>query len=293
MTDEILNPYKKYSKKNEIEENKKQEIRINMLIKDLVPFKSQPFNEYSEDEMKELKESIERIGLQNPVIVRPINDEKYEILAGHNRVQAFRELGKEQILVVIKDVDDDTAQMIMIDTNIVQRQKLTPMERAKAYKLKDEIKKKRKYNIDKVEENLSEEEKRVLGESVAKQTYYRYLSLNNLIPEYQVKCDVGKLPIKAAEQLSKLNTEQQRKIYESLGESNISEKKAIELKELATTINDFSIENIKECFSGNKNTIKSTIKFTKKEMERYFNGFTSIEEMKEYIINLLNENKIE
>lgn len=289
MIDEILNPYKKYSKKNETEENKKQEIRINILIKNLVPFKSQPFNEYSEDEMKELKESIERIGLQNPVIVRPINDEKYEILAGHNRVQAFKELGKEQIPVVIKDVDDDTAQMIMIDTNIVQRQKLTPMERAKAYKLKDEIKKRRKYNIDKVDETLSEEEKRVLGESVAKQTYYRYLSLNNLIPEYQVKCDVGKLPIKAAEQLAKLNTEQQRKIYESLGESNISEKKAIELKEFATTTNDFSIENIKECFSGNKNINKSTIKFTKKEMERYFNGFTSIEEIKEYIISFLEE----
>lgn len=108
-------------------------------------------------------------------------------------------------------------------------------------KLKEE-RNRRKYNIDKVEETLSEEE---------------------------------------------------RKIYESLGDSNISEKKAIELKELATTINDFSIENIKECFSGNKNIIKSTIKFTKKEMERYFNGYTSVEEMKEYIINLLNENKIE
>ena len=153
MGNEIFNPYKKFSKNDESQI--KEEINVKKSFEEfnldnLVPFKNQPFKVYSNDEMKELKDSIERIGLQNPIIVRRLENNKYEILAGHNRARAFKELGKEKIPAIIQDVDDDTAQMIMIDTNIVQRQNMTTMERAKAYKLKDEIKKIKRYDIDKV-----------------------------------------------------------------------------------------------------------------------------------------------
>lgn len=287
MGNEIFNPYKKFSKNNESQIKEGFE---ELNLDNLVPFKNQPFKVYSNDEMKELKESIKRIGLQNPIIVRRLENNQYEILAGHNRVKAFKELGKEKIPAIIQDVDNDTAQMIMIDTNIVQRQNLTTMERAKAYKLKDEIKKRKRYDIDKVEENLSDEEKEQLASEEARQTFYRYLSLNNLIPEYQARCDNGSLSVKAGEQLSKLNEQQQRKIYEALGDSKITENKAEELKKLANTSDEFTVDIIKETFSGNKNTIKSSIKFTKKEMEKYFSNFKSIEEIKEYIISLLEDN---
>lgn len=286
MGNEIFNPYKKFSKNNESQIKEGFE---ELNLDNLVPFKNQPFKVYSNNEMKELKESIERIGLQNPIIVRRLENNQYEILAGHNRVKAFKELGKEKIPAIIQNVDDDTAQMIMIDTNIVQRQNLTTMEKAKAYKLKDEIKKRKRYDIDKVEENLSDEEKEQLASEEARQTFYRYLSLNNLIPEYQARCDNGSLSVKAGEQLSKLNEQQQRKIYEALGDSKITENKAEELKKLANTSDKFTVDIIKETFSGNKNTIKSSIKFTKKEMEKYFSGFKSIEEIKEYLISLLEE----
>lgn len=293
MEDNYFNPYKEFRQNNEVQTETKEKRRFEELnLDDLIPFKNQPFRLYSDEEMKELKESIERIGLQNPIIVRKIDNGKYEILAGHNRARAFKELGKTTIPAMIQDVDDDTAQMIMVDTNIVQRQSITAMERARAYKLKDEIKKRKKYNIDKVEENLTEEEKELLAKEEAKQTYYRYLSLNNLIPEYQAKCDEGFLSIKAGEQLSKLNEEQQRKIYESIGDSKITENKAEELKKLAYTTENFTADVIKETFNGNKNTIKTSVKFTKKEMTRYFSNFKSIEEIKEYILELLNE-KIE
>lgn len=292
MEDEIFNPYKKFSKNNEVQAKEETNVKkglVELNLYDLVPFKNQPFKVYSNDEMKELKESIERIGLQNPIIVRRIENNQYEILAGHNRSRAFKELGREKIPAIIQNVDDDTAQMIMIDTNIVQRQSITVMERAKAYKLKDEIKKRKKYNIDRVEENLTEEEKELLAKEDAKQTYYRYLSLNNLIKEYQAKCDDESLSVRAGEQLSKLNEQQQRKIYEALGDSKITENKAEELKKLANTSDEFTVDIIKETFCGNKNTIKSSIKFTKKEMEKYFSNFKSIEEIKEYLISLLEE----
>lgn len=292
MEDNYFNPYKEFRQNNSVQEKtetKEKRGFEKLNLDDLIPFKNQPFRLYSNDEMKDLKESIERIGLQHPIIVRKIDNGKYEILAGHNRARAFKELGKTTIPAIIQDVDDDTAQMIMVDTNIVQRQSITVMERAKAYKLKDEIKKRKKYNIDKVEENLTEEEKELLSKEEARQTFYRYLSLNNLIPEYQARCDNGSLPVRAGEQLSKLNDEQQRKVYEALGDSKITENKAIELKKLAQTENELTVENIKQTFNGNKSTIKSSIKFTKKEMNMYFSNFKSIEEIKEYILELLNE----
>lgn len=295
MENEIFNPYRRFSKSNEeiLEEKEENNVKVGFTelnLKDLVPFKNQPFNVYSNDEMKDLKESIERIGLQNAIIVRRLQNNQYEIVAGHNRARAFKELGREKIPAIIQDIDDDTAQMIMIDTNIVQRQNLTTMERAKAYKIKDEIKKRRRFDIDKVEENLSDEEKEKLASEEARQTFYRYLSLNNLIPEYQAKCDNGSLSAKAGEQLSKLNISQQRKIYEALGDSKITENKAQELKKLANTFDELTVDIIKENFNGNKSVIKSSIKFTKKEMEKYFSDFKSIEEIKEYIISLLVEN---
>lgn len=292
MGNEIFNPYKKFSKNDESQI--KEEINVKKSFEEfnldnLVPFKNQPFKVYSNDEMKELKDSIERIGLQNSIIVRRLENNKYEILAGHNRARAFKELGKEKIPAIIQDVDDDTAQMIMIDTNIVQRQNMTTMERAKAYKLKDEIKKRKRYDIDKVEENLSDEEKEQLASEESRQTFYRYLSLTNLIPEYQAKCDDESLSVRAGEQLSKLNEQQQRKIYEALGDSKITENKAEELRKLANTFDEFTVDIIKENFNGDKNTIKSSIKFTKKEMEKYFSDFKSIKEIKEYLIRLLEE----
>lgn len=292
MTNEIINPFKKYSENNDVEtkeEMKEKKNFIELNLDDLVPFKNQPFRLYSNEEMKELKESIERIGLQNPIIVRKIDNGKYEILAGHNRAKAYRELGKEIIPAIIQDVDDDTAQMILVDTNIVQRQSIGVMERAKAYKLKYEIKKRKKYDVDKVEENLTEEEKELLAKEEARQTYYRYLSLNNLIPEYQTKCDNGSLSVKAGEQLAKLNNEQQRNIFEVLGDVKITENKAEELKKLVNTSNEITIDKIKETFNGNKNMMKTSIRFTKKEIEKYFSNFKSIEEIKEHILSILEE----
>ena len=142
MEDNYFNPYKEFRQNNSVQvktETKEKRGFEELNLDDLIPFKNQPFRLYSNDEMKDLKESIERIGLQHPIIVRKIDNGKYEILAGHNRARAFKELGKNTIPAIIQDVDDDTAQMIMVDTNIVQRQSITVMERAKAYKLKDEI----------------------------------------------------------------------------------------------------------------------------------------------------------
>lgn len=287
----IFNPYAKFDEGN-IENEKTKDNIIEIEIEKLIPFKEQPFNEYSESEMKELKDSINRIGLQNAIIVRRIENEKYQILSGHNRVRAFEELGFNTILCKVIEVDDDTAEMILIDTNIVQRNGLSVMERARAFKRKDEIKKRRKYNIDQVEENLSEEEKNKLSITEARQTFYRYLSLNNLIPEYQEQCEKGKLPVFSGEHLSKLSEEQQRRILEVLGNVTIKEAKANELKKLFQNNNECSNEEIRKVYSDKKKDNKTTVKFSKKESEIFFKQFDTSEQVKQYIIELIKKDKV-
>lgn len=292
-----FNPYEKFDEEDENQE-KTKDVRKNNIreidIDKLIPFKNQPFKEHSEIELKELKDSILRIGLQNVVIVRSVKDGLYEILSGHNRVRAFKELNFTTIPCKVIDVDDDTAEMILIDTNIVQRDNITVMERARAYKIKDEIKKRKKYNIDQVSENFTDEEKKDLSITEARQTFYRYLSLNNLIPEYQEQCDNGKLSVTSGEHISKLSKEQQERILEVLGNVTISESKADELKKLFQKNNNCSNEGIKELYNAKKKDNKTTIKFTKKEAEMYFKQFDTNEQIKLYIIELIKaEPKLE
>lgn len=291
MSENYINPFKQFATNNQKEneerkENKSNKTATEIKLDELIAFENQPFDEYTSNEMENLKESIERIGLQEPIIVRK-KDDKYEILSGHNRVACYRELGRETIEAFIVEADDDTARLIMIDSNIVQRESLSVMERARAYKIKDEIKRRRKFDTNIVNANLSEEEKEKIKEDEQNRTYYRLLSLNNLIPEYQAMCDNESLSIKSGEQLSKLNKEQQKQIYETLGTAKITEKKAENLRNLATSNKELTKELIKEEFSGNKNIIKSSVKFTKKEMEKYFLDCITNEEIKERIIESL------
>lgn len=288
--EQYFNPYAKYDeeniKKKDVEEKNNNRI-IDIELEKLIPSKNQPFRDYSKNEMDELKKSIMRVGLQYPIIVRKIDNERYEILSGHNRVQAYKELGYKTIPSKVVNVDDDTAQMILIDTNIVQRESLSVMERARAYKIKDEIKRRKKYNVDQVSENLTEEEKEELDKIEARQTFYRYLSLNNLIPEYQEQCENGMLSVTSGEHISKLNEKQQKQLLETLGNVTIAEPKANEIKKLFQNNSNCSSEDIKNLYVSKKKESKSTIRFNKKEAEELFEHFNTNEEIKTYIIALI------
>lgn len=272
--------------------NVTEERAVELNLDDLVHYKNQPFHTHTEQEMKDLKESIERIGLQNPIIVRKNNTGKYEILSGNNRADAFRELGRTTISAKIVDVDDDMAELIMIDTNLVQRQNLHIMERAKAYKLKEEIKRAKKWNTEDEKIALSNNEIEKIKENEINRTFYCYLALNNLIQELQNKCDDGTLSVKAGEQLSKLNEKQQKQIYNSIGQTNISESKAKDLRKVAEeNPNNFNEDTIRKTLLNKGNTLKPSIHFTKKEMNKYFSKYKSNDEIKKHIIFLLDKEK--
>ena len=273
-----------------------KKIAVELKIEDLIPSKKNIFHKYTNEERKNLKESIERIGLQNPIIVRKIKDSinnKYEILSGENRTEVFKELGKETIPAFIVEADDDTAELILIDSNIVQRQKMSVMERAKIYNQKYIIEKRKKYDKDTIEENLTPEEQELLNQNIARQTYYRYLSLNDLIPELQEMCDKEEIQVKVGEQLSKIPKNNQKELLKYLENNKLNESKATKLKKLALdTPEEFKEENISNIIYGNKSNTETrigAIKFSTNELQKYFSDCKTTEEVKEKLLKLLEK----
>ena len=112
-------------------------------LEGLLPFKDHPFRLYTDEKLNELADSIKQVGLINPIIVRPSKiDDGYEIISGHNRVEACIRLGMTNIKANIRDVDDNEATILMVDSNLKQREKLLPTEKAKAYKMRMDAMKK-------------------------------------------------------------------------------------------------------------------------------------------------------
>ena len=119
-------------------DEEKQKDQIQMIrIADLVPFKIHPFKVIDDESMLRTTESIATFGILSPLIVRPIEDGKYEIISGHRRVHAAESVGLTEVPVIVKDMDDDLAKILVVDSNL-QREKILPSERAFAYKLKAE-----------------------------------------------------------------------------------------------------------------------------------------------------------
>lgn len=279
--------------KNVNEENKYKIVELN--LNELDYYKNQPFKEYNQDEMNNLKESIERIGLQNAIVVRKKENDRYEILSGNNRVRVFKELNKETIPARIVECDDDKAKLIMIDSNIVQRNELSIMERAKAYKLKQELMKKVQLNKDEI---FNKEEQELLNQTESRRIFFRYISLNNLIEEYQNMCDKKTLSVEAGETLSTLPTRVQRDMLSVIESKKITlpliKKVKQSYQESENNNVQFDINKIEEILNNKKEKEEKKtleVKFNDEELNKYFNGLENSKEIKDYLIELVKENK--
>ena len=279
--------------KNVNEENKYKIVELN--LNELDYYKKQPFKEYNQDEMNNLKESIERIGLQNAIVVRKKENDRYEILSGNNRVRVFKELNKETIPARIVECDDDKAELIMIDSNIVQRNELSVMERAKAYKLKQELMKKVKFNKDEI---FNKEEQELLNQTESRRIFFRYISLNNLIEEYQNMCDKKTLSVEAGETLSTLPASVQKDMLSVIESKKITlpliKKVKQSYQESENNNVQFDINKIEEILNNKKEKEEKKtleIKFNNEELNKYFKGLENSKEIKDYLIELVKESK--
>lgn len=206
----------------------------------LEPFGDQPFRSYSEEALDELAASIRQHGLLTPIIVQQLPDQRYRILAGHNRVNAVRRLGEQKINAIVKECGDDQATLIMLETNLAQRKELLPSELAFAYKMQMEALKHQGKRDDLTSDQLGP---KLSSEEIASQMntsptqVKRYIRLTYLIKSFLDMTDERYLAVNAGVALSYLSPDEQQMILAFIQQNNksISIEIAENLKKLSAS----------------------------------------------------------
>ena len=210
-------------------------------IGELFPFKNHPFKVLDDESMQRTVESVEQYGVLSPLIARPRPEGGYEIISGHRRQHAAQLAGLDALPVIVRQMDDDAAVLLMVDSNL-QRETILPSERAFAYKMKLEAMKHQagrptQDNYSQVGNNFgtlsSEEMAEELGTS--KNQIFRYIRLTNLVPELLDMVDEKKIAFNPAVELSYLDESQQRDFLEAMNDTQNapSLSQAQRLKKLA------------------------------------------------------------
>ena len=215
-----LNPYDDIFSTEESRQEEKREQVQQIPIAELFPFKNHPFKVLDDESMQRTVESVEQYGVLSPLIARPRPEGGYEIISGHRRQHAAQLAGLETLPVIVREMDDDAAILLMVDSNL-QRESILPSERAFAYKMKLEAMKRTsgrpsKENASQIgtqkrSDQLMAEE---LGES--RNQIQRFIRLTNLIPELLNMVDEKKISFNPAVELSYLDEAQQRDFLEAI-----------------------------------------------------------------------------
>lgn len=206
-------------KKAELEGDSGERVKMVELSK-LVPFKNHPFKVKDDEDMEKTVDSIKQFGVLNPVIVRPNEDGTFEIVSGHRRCHASELAGLETVPAIIRNLDDDAATILMVDSNL-QRETLLPSERAFALKMRYDAMKRQagrpsKENASQVGTHLRTDSilAEITGES--RNQIQRFIALTNLIPELLEMVDTKQLAFNPAVELSYITTDQQKDFLEAM-----------------------------------------------------------------------------
>ena len=252
---------------------KVQEINIS----DISDFPEHPFKVNDDDKMKEMVKSVKEYGVILPVIVRPKENGTYEMISGHRRKRACELAGVKQIRCIVKNLSDDEATILMVDSNI-QREEILPSEKAFAYKMKLEAMKHQGKNID-IDENETSApmvpkltSREILGEEMgeSRENIRRYIRLTKLIPELLEEVDNKRIAFRTAVELSYLSEENQYVVLNKLEYDEVSPSlsQAIVLKKMQQegTITE---EKIEELLDKEKPNQKEFIKIHNEKIDRY------------------------
>lgn len=254
-------------------------------------FPNHPFKVIGDSQMIELQDSIKKYGVLNPLIVRPKVEGYYEIISGHRRKYAAEKLGYKRIPVIIRMLQDDEAVVIMVDSNL-QREQITPSEKAYAYKMKyDAIKKKAgRKNCSQVDHNTGKRSIDVIGElcgDSAKQVQ-RYIKITELIPALLDKVDDGTMGFTPAVQLSYLKKKEQQEIMNAIDSTQCtpSLSQAIRMKKLSESrkLTEAEIEGI---FGEVKQKETDRVIFKNEQLYRFFPSTYASEQMRREILEIL------
>ena len=269
--------------------------RVMMLpVSELHDFPGHPFRVRDDEEMEKLAESITQHGILMPGLVRPRAAGGYEIVAGHRRKFASMKAGIREMPVIVRDMDDDTAVILMVDSN-VQRENVLPSEKARAYKMKlDAIKRKAgrpsKENSAGIRQNLFSIQKIANDAGEGKTKIQQYIKINDLIPELLEMVDGNEIKFNPAYELAFLRPEEQAVLYDILQAEEVtpSLSQAQRLKR-ASQEGRLSEQDIAAIMREEKAQTRDTGKVTlpAREIEQFFPKSYTPEQKKRVIVKLL------
>ena len=280
----------------EVRQDAKLEKIQEIPLSELHPFKNHPFKVKDDEAMMETADSIKQYGVLVPAIARPDPEGGYELVAGHRRHRASELAEKETMPVIVRDLDDDAATIIMVDSNL-QRESLLPSERAFAYKMKLDAMKHQGERVDltcsqvgnKLEGKKSSE---ILAEQVgqSKNQIFRYIRLTELIPELLDMVDEKKIALNPAYELSFLKKEEQVDLLDAVDseQATPSLSQAQRLKKYSQE-GHLTLDMMRVIMGEEKKSDLDRVTFTSDTLRKYFPKSYTPQRMQETIIKLLEQ----
>ena len=266
-------------------------------ISELVPFKDHPFKVVDDEAMLRTMESIAQYGVLTPLIARPLEDGTYEIISGHRRVHVAQAAGLTEVPVIVRDMDDDAATVLMVDSNL-QRENILPSERAFAYKMKVEAMKRQGERTDLQEQATSTQVGRKLetAEMVGKEVgdsrnqVRRYIRLTYLIPEFLDLVDEKKISFNPAVELSYLKPTEQEMFLSVMewSQNAPSLSQAQRLKKLSQE-GKLTPDAMREIMNEVKKGDLERVTFRNETLRKYFPRSYTAQQMQDQIIKLLEQ----
>ncbi len=262
-------------------------------VAELFPFKNHPFSVVDDKRMMEMVESVKEFGIMVPIIVRPLEEGGYEIVSGHRRKRACELAGIEKMPALVRNLDNDEATILMVDSNLQQREEIPPTERGRAYQMKlealkhqgkrpeltsDQIGQKSNWAIEQVAEDAGKSKTQV----------QRFIRLNSLNPELQEMVDEGRLAFTPAVEISYLKPEEQRDLAMSLEETQNtpSLSQAQRIRKMSEN-GGVTKETLDDIMMEEKKPLRDSITLSHDTLKKYFPKSYSIDKIEKIIIKLL------
>ena len=262
-------------------------------IGELFPFKNHPFKVLDDDSMSDTVESVKQYGVLSPLIARPRPKGGYEIISGHRRQHAAELAGLETLPVIVREMSDDAAVILMVDSNL-QREHILPSERAFAYKMKLDAIKNQGARSDltspQVASKFRSDDEVAKGQGISGETVRRFIRMTNLIPELLDMVDNKTVSFNPAVELSYLSPEQQQEVIRAMDDTqnfpSVSQAKRI--KKLAQD-GTFTTETVVAIMGEEKKSELDTVTIKNDTLKKYFPRSYTPKQMEDTIIKLLEQ----
>ena len=273
--------------------NTKEVQAMQLPIQKLRPFENHPFQVKDDDEMNQLVWSVLTQGVLTPLVVRPLENDEYEVISGHRRLHACQKAGIETVPALICALDRDAAAIALVDSNL-HREKILPSEKAFAYKLKMDALSRQGQRTDLTSTQVGRklETAEIIGEQSgeSKNQVRRYIRLTELIPQILSMVDTGKIALTPAVELSYLTEQEQQDLLETMESEDCtpSLSQAVQLKKLSQS-RELNMDKIFEILREPKANQQEKISFRVEDLRQFFPKSYSTVRIQETILKLLSD----